>query len=127
MFAAGIIERFDNHVLICLPRRPDGADRLWQFPRALSREDESPEAAMRRLAEELLGIEIDIVAGQPPLLEQAEGREVELRYFFCGILSGSVRSDAYAEIRWVPRAHLREYEFDEASQPVVDWLIEHGR
>jgi ADP-ribose pyrophosphatase YjhB (NUDIX family) len=126
LFAAGVIERFDNDVLICLPRRPEGADRLWEFPRGLAREDESPEAAMRRFAREVLGIEVEIVVGQPPLVEQAEGREIELRYFFCGILNGAVRADAYQEIRWVPKAHLREYEFDEASAPVAAWLVEHG-
>jgi hypothetical protein len=53
-----------------------------------------------------------------------DGREVEMRYFFCGVMDGEPRPGPYAEIRWVSKGHLREYEFDAPSKPVVDWLLE---
>ena len=122
--AVGIIERHDNHVLIVLPSTPDGQTRLWHFPRGFAVADEAPEQAMRRTTYEQLGIHVEIVVGQPPVTASLDGREVEMRYFFCGVADGEPRPGPYAEIRWVTRGHLREYEFDDPSKPVVEWLLE---
>ncbi len=122
--AVGIIERHDNDVLIVLPSSPDDQTRLWQFPRGLAKIDESPEQAMRRTAHEKLGIHVEIVVGQPPVSAEINGQEVEMRCFFCGVADGVPHPGPYAEIRWVSRGHLREYEFDDPSKPVVEWLLE---
>ena len=125
IYAAGIIERVDNDLLIALPPSEPDAARLWVFPRGRARDDESPEAAMRRIAQEQLGLTVEVVVGQPPVREAIDGATVEIRYFFCGIIEGVPATGAYAELRWISRAHLREYEFDAASRKVVDWLIEN--
>ena len=122
--AVGIIERHDNHILIVLPSSPDDQTRLWRFPRGLADIDESPEQAMRSIADEQLGIPVEIVVGQPPVTAMLDGREVEMRCFFCGVADGEPHLGPYAEIRWVTRGHLREYEFDDPSKPVVEWLLE---
>jgi len=122
--AAGIIERFDNHVLILLPHDDTDGPRLWRFPRGLAQPDEAPEAAMRRIANEQLALDVEIVVGQPPIVGQLDGREVEWRYFFCGLIHGEPRPAQPAEVRWVSKAHLREYDFDPPSQLVVNWLLE---
>lgn len=123
IYAAGLIERFDNCLLIVLPQSPSEADRLWRFPRDLVASDESPEAGMRRIAHEQLGVNVEVVVGQPPIFARIDDRDVELRFFFCGILSGRVDNGPYKEVRWVTRPHLREYEFDEPSRPVAEWLF----
>lgn len=123
LYVAGVIERLDNHVLIALPQEESDTARRWQFPRGLAKPHESPEAAMRRVAEEKLGLFVEIVVGQPPLLCQLSGKEVEVRYFFCGVAAGGCRTGSYVEILWIPKAHLREYDFDDASQPVANWLL----
>ena len=126
VYAAALIERADNRVLIArLPDSPRG-DRVWVFPRGSVEGGEPPEAALRRTLETQLGVQVEIVVGQPPLRVELAGREVELRYFFCGILSGELRAGPYAETRFSSRAHLAEYELDEASAPVADWLQEGG-
>jgi len=121
---AAILERHDNHVLIALAAEGDVCVRPWCFPRGPARLDESPEAAMRRVAQDQLGVSVEIVVGQPPLPAELDGEQVDVRYFFCGLVTGEVSRGPYAEIRWVPRGHLREYAFDAASTPVVDWLLE---
>jgi hypothetical protein len=118
------MERFDNQVLIVTDTVDLTVPRQWFFPRGPVRTDESPEAAMRRIALETLGIHVEVVVGQPPLIQAIDGVEVELRYVFCGINSGEPIRGAYPEIRWLPKGQLREYDFDPASQTVVDWLIE---
>lgn len=122
-FAAGLIERSDQELLIALPRSDSQTERRWQFPRDEVQAKESPEAAMRRVAKERLGIEVEITIGQPPVLAQLGGRSVEMRYFHCEVTSGEPSARQYAEVRWIPKAHLREYEFDEVSQPVAAWLL----
>ncbi len=125
--AAGIIERPDNHVLIALPGSADTTHRLWQFPRGLVQSDESPEDGMRRFCREEIGLDVEIVVGQPPLILEIDGQECELRYFFCGIITGEATPGLFQEIRWISHAHLREYDFDPPSQPVVDWILEQNR
>lgn len=122
-WSAGIIERQDHHVLIVLSKDGPPENRLWCFPRGLAEPNESPEAALRRIVRTQLGLEVEVEVGQPPLVEPIEGRETELRYFFCGVAGGEADPGPYAEMRWVSRGHLREYEFDGASQPVVEWLL----
>ena len=124
LFVAGIIERQDNHLLIALSTEPGLKERRWCFPCGPAAPGESPEAAMRRLADRGLGIRIEVIVGQPPLISRIGGEEVELRYFFCGVIQGEAVPGPYAELRWVPRYHLREYDFDEPSRPVVEWLLE---
>ena len=79
---------------------------------------------MRRVARQELGIEVEIILGQPPLVEEIDGQAVELRYFFCDLTTGAPQAGRYDEIRWVSKAHLREYDFDRVSAPVVQWLLE---
>ena len=123
VYAAGIVERFDRCALIVLPKSPGGA-RLWRFPRGPVLPSESPEAAMRRIARTTLGLGVEVLVGQPPIVTVLDGQEITMRYFFCGVGRGEVRSDVYRESRWVSRAHLREYEFEESCRPVVEWLLQ---
>lgn len=122
MYAAAIIERADNHLLIALPT-PAASARQWIFPRGQADLKESAEAAMRRIAQEQLGLYVELVIGQPPFLVEVDGRPCEMRYFFCGIAGGNATPGPYSEIRWISRTHLREYEFDNPSKPVVEWLL----
>jgi ADP-ribose pyrophosphatase YjhB (NUDIX family) len=121
--AAAIIERHDKHFLIA--RSKEEAERVWLFPRGIVRDDESAEAGMRRIAREDIGLMIEIVVGQPPLEVESGGERFEIRYFFCGLIHGDARPGPYAEVRWVSRAHLQEYDFDGASKPVVEWMVQN--
>lgn len=124
-YAVGIVERYDNHLLILLTETHVDSPRLWQFPRGPIAPKETPEDGMRRIASELLGLEVEIVVGQPPVPCSLDGTEVQLRCFFCSPVEGEAHTDEPVELRWVPKAHLREYDFDAASQPVADWILEN--
>ncbi|MGD2108409.1 MAG: NUDIX domain-containing protein [Phycisphaerae bacterium] len=122
-YAAGLIERHDNHILIATFEGPETLTRLWHFPRGRINKGESPETAMRRIANRNLGIDVEIVVGQPPIVAEVDGEQAELRYFFCGLSVGEPKPGRYAEIQWIPKAHLQEYDFDPASRPVADWAL----
>jgi 8-oxo-dGTP diphosphatase len=124
IYAAALFERHDDHLLIARPVTSREDARHWVFPRGRANPGESAEAAMRRFAEADLGVRIEIVVGQPPFIARVGDEDVEMRYFFCGIITGEPRPGPYEEVRWVSKAHLREYDFDAASMPVVEWLLE---
>jgi ADP-ribose pyrophosphatase YjhB (NUDIX family) len=124
VYVAGIIERPNNHVLIVLARGPEAVSRKWQFPRDRTLPNETPETAMRRVAREKLGLSVEIVVGQPPVLAKIDGVDVEVRFFFCGLEDGEVLPDHYAELAWIHKAHLLEYDFDVVSGPVVAWMLD---
>jgi 8-oxo-dGTP pyrophosphatase MutT (NUDIX family) len=120
---AGIIQRYDDRVLICR-KNADDDRRRWVFPGGMMGEDRSPEAALRRLVLERVGLRIEIVVGQPPLLGQYEGRNVEYRFFTCGLADGEASPIGYAEVRWVVKSRLCEYEFDPPTDHVIRWFTE---
>ncbi len=124
IYAVGIIEKSDNEFLVVRREQPPRVSRIWQFPRGPARPGESPEAAMRRMASEDVGLGVEVLIGQPPLVLTLDGQEVEVRYFFCGVIHGELRAGPYAEWRWVPKSQLPEYEYDECTRPVVQWLLE---
>ena len=117
---AGIIERFDNSVLICLPK--EGGDPLWEFPCGLAKQGESPEAAIRRVMPECVGLRIEIHVGQPPLMGQHKGLEVEFRFFLCGIGTGEAETIEYEEVRWVDKTELSLHALSLPSKGVAEWF-----
>jgi len=124
-YVACIIERHDNDILIARHPTKDHDDTpLWCFPRGRATSEETPEAAMRRVTKDDLGIEVEIVVGQPPLAREIDGAQAELRYFFCGVINSQEKAGPYAELRWIPKHHLQEYEFDDLSKPVAAWIVE---
>lgn len=126
IYVAGIIERFDNRLLIARSPASDAAEALWGFPFGQTEPNESPEAAMRRIALADLGMRIEIVIGQPPLVQDVEGRAVQIRYFLCGLISGEENpgSQSHAEQRWIEKSQISEYDFAETFQPILGWLQE---
>jgi ADP-ribose pyrophosphatase YjhB (NUDIX family) len=123
MLSVGVIENSRHEFLIVLPRPDPVASRTWRLPCGMADPGESPEAAMRRVASDRCGITIDIEVGQPPLVETMDGETVEVRCFFCTIRGGDAVARGDAEIRWIARAHFREYAFDPLSSRIIDWIL----
>ncbi|MBI4716458.1 MAG: NUDIX domain-containing protein [Planctomycetes bacterium] len=124
IFAAGIIEHTDHRVLIAHCGEGDAATRLWHFPWGAAAPGESPEAAMRRIGTETLGVTLHVAVGQPPVIQEIDGESVEVRYFLCTVAAGTLDPGPDDPFRWESVGHLREYEFEPACRPVVQWLLE---
>jgi mutator protein MutT len=106
--------------------RPTGApeELPWEFPGGRLEGRESPEAALRRICNDQLGIELEFVQGQPPFVYNFGTHSVTYRYYFCRVAKGKMRARGAGELRWVRSGQLREYVFDAPTQQVVDWLLE---
>jgi ADP-ribose pyrophosphatase YjhB (NUDIX family) len=118
---AGIIERQGGQVLIC--RRDTGDQpQHWEFAGGAARVGETPEAAMRRTAAERAGVHVEIHVGQPPMRTKHGRGVIEYRYYLCGLQTGEARPKDYAEVRWVAKGQLCEYDFEQPTRDVVRWL-----
>lgn len=122
--SAGIIERFDNRLLVVRSSAAEAACGPWEFPHGRVQADESPEAAMRRIAQHDLGLRVEIVIGQPPLTQEVDGQSVQLRYFFCGVMSEEAPTERDGRIDWVLTKQLGDHDFAEWCKPLVAWLQE---
>jgi 8-oxo-dGTP diphosphatase len=98
-------------------------DGKWTFPSGPAEQGETPESALRRTLERLLGIKVRIVCAQPPFDHTWDEAMCRWRFFFCDGSGCEVKNEHYLEVRWVPRASLREYDFDPVSQQVANWLL----
>lgn len=119
----GLIEGPRNEWLILCPAGDSATERHWTFLHGPVRQGESPEAALRRLTSDQLEVKVDIYVGQPPVIITLDGQRVELRCFFCSIVAGNAAAPEGMEIRWIPKAHLEEYQFDALSAPIAAWLV----
>ena len=124
--ASAVIDRISHgppEVLIAkIPTAP--YEGRWTFPNGPIEEGEAPQAALRRALRSLLGMRVRIVCSQPPFDYSWDRVLCRWRFFFCDGTGSEVGNRYFSEVRWVPRATLREYDFDPVSQQVVDWLLE---
>ncbi len=79
---------------------------------------------MRRLASELVGVDVDIHTGQPPVEGRYGDADVVFRFFLGHVKTGEGQPLGYRNLRWVAVAQLCEYEFSPTYQPVADWYAE---
>lgn len=119
-----LIERPRREVLICTDTANQSPERTWEFPTGIVERGESPEAAMRRIVVEQVGLHIDIHTGQPPIPGEFRGESVTYRFFLAGVQSGEAQTLSYDEVRWVNEAQLVEYDFAEPFRSVVSWYHE---
>lgn len=116
---AALIVR-DNQFLIC-QRRADQAHPLkWEFAGGKVEEGEEPAACLRRELREELGIEVEIGEEATRFSYQYPGREpIVLVFFRVPRFTGEPENRVFAEIRWVPRADLPQFDFLEADKELV--------
>ena len=124
-------DRVESRAVIELARgahliiRPTPGDETpWEFPGGANRPEESPEAALRRVCRDQLGIDLEISLGQPPFEYEYADQRVWFRYYMCRMSAGEPRAIGCAEVRQVAPAQLREYVFEPAAQQVANWLLE---
>lgn len=112
--------------LTLIVRTAADAESVWEFPGGRIGGRDSPEAGLRRLVRAQLGVELELVVGQPPFEYSFGTHVVVYRYYLCGLLQGEPQPLGCAEVRWVLTGQLCEYMFDPPTYQVVQWLIETG-
>lgn len=96
----------------------------WEFPGGKIEAGESAkEALIREIREE---VELEVLEATPLMrLEYDYGDKfVVLDTWTITSFTGTAVGAEQQEIRWISRASLKDYEFPEANQPIVDSLVE---
>lgn len=117
---AAVIERDDQFLLTL---RPDGTHLAghWEFPGGKRLPHESHAEALRRELYEELDIVARVGACVFTVTHTYPERAVELHFYQCEF-EGIPKPMLGQDMRWVPRAELRELPFPEADLALIDQL-----
>ncbi|MBI4355684.1 MAG: (deoxy)nucleoside triphosphate pyrophosphohydrolase [Candidatus Omnitrophica bacterium] len=116
--AVGIIEQ-DGKILLTQRKAGDHLGGYWEFVGGKCLVGESPAAALRREAQEELGVVLGEIRAWRRLTYNYSDRVVELHVHRCRILSGRPRALDCAGFRWVDARHLTPYNMPSANAPII--------
>jgi 8-oxo-dGTP diphosphatase len=117
---AAVIER-DGSFLVT--RRQEGVHLAgyWEFPGGKCHPGEPLESCVGRELHEELSVQV-IVGGEILVTTHAyDDRRVELHFFRCRLSDTPVPQQGQ-DLRWVPRAELRDLRFPPADQELIRLL-----
>jgi len=93
----------------------------WEFPGGKCEPGETLEACLCREVLEELGVPCEVGGEVFSVTHDYADRRVELHFFACRLL-GEPAARLSQEMRWVPRARLRELPFPPADDELIDRL-----
>lgn len=94
-------------------------DSPWQFPGGRVGAHAAAEDVLRRLCLDWVGVELDVLLGQPPFEHSFGAYTVKYRFFLCPVTHDEALPCGCADLRWVPAAQLAEYVLDAPSERVA--------
>lgn len=110
-----------RYLIIRTSPEPEAA---WDLPGGPVESQTMPELILRRCCQEQVGCDVHVVAGRPPVTTGSGPLETRWHVFLCTVLQDEALPIGCAELRWVTKADLREYQFAGDVQSVVDaWLM----
>lgn len=112
---AAVIER-RGRILICRRRADQKHPLKWEFPGGKTEPGEDPPACLRRELEEELGIQVGEAEEITRFEYQYPGRAPILLIFYrVDRYLGEAENRIFADIRWVERRELPEFDFVEGD------------
>src|SRR5215472_522168 len=116
---AALIVR-NGKILICQRTRHQPMPLKWEFPGGKIEPGESPKTALERELEEELGV-VPRIGREVALITHRyrSGIAVELRFFLVERYSGELENRIFADVAWVGRKEISQYDFLEADAPLV--------
>ena len=126
LVVAALIQR-GTQFLVCQRTRHQTMPLQWEFPGGKIEPGEQPRDALRRELEEELGIAArigDEVARLKHVYKN--GNAVELRFFLVREFEGEMENRIFADVRWVERSRLPDYDFLEADLELVRQIAAGG-
>jgi mutator protein MutT len=111
-------------LLITQRRLNDHLGGLWEFPGGKVEPGESFESCLVRELREELGIEVSVGEELEEITHRYPEKTVRLKFFKCGWLEGEARPIHCANLAWITRAQLSEFQFPEADARLLAFLRE---
>lgn len=121
---AGIIWNADKTQLL-ISKRPSHLHKggLWEFPGGKVDSGESEQQALARELLEELNIEFSCAEKFKQLDFDYPDKRVSLVFFNVYGITGNVNGNEQQLWKWIPKAHITQYEFPEANQSIIDALV----
>jgi mutator protein MutT len=117
----GVVEK-DGKVLITQRKYDDHLGGVWEFPGGKKRPEESDQACVERELNEELGIQVKANQHLETIRYAYPDRRLELRFYFCNLVSGEPKSVEVQDFRWVSHGELIYYQFPKADRDLVERL-----
>ena len=119
---AALIMRGDQF-LICRRRADQFLPLKWEFAGGKIEDGEEPATGLRRELGEELDLDADIGPEVCRFSYEYPGRNpILLVFFYVTEFRGEPQNRQFAEIRWVPRNELREFNFLPADKELVEQI-----
>lgn len=122
---AGMIVRSGR---LLIARRPQGTHMAgkWEFPGGKIERGETPEAALERELFEELGVRTRTGRIYHAVCHSYPEKDVLLLFYRSQLLEGELCAIEEAEIRWISKENLRDFDWAQADRPVVELLEKEG-
>lgn len=119
---AAVIER---NGLILLARRVTSAHGAggWEFPGGKLEAGETPETCLAREIQEELGVTITVGALLAEVRHAYPTKTIFLLAYHVRIVANEPQAREHAELAWVPRAKLLDYDLLPADVPIARQLM----
>ena len=123
--AAGLTVR-DGKLLIA--RRPEGRHMAgkWEFPGGKIEKGETPEQALERELSEELGVRVKAGRIYHAIAHSYPEKDVLLLFYRCSLTEGEPVAIEEAEVRWIEESELRDFDWAEADEPLIDLIERDG-
>src|SRR5690606_19671998 len=115
----------DNHkILICQRSERMKLPLKWEFPGGKIENGESKEDCLRREIREELGLAIEVGTALTPMEHHYPEFSLYLYPFLCKWTCGSLAIAEHAQVIWVDKSELQNYDWAEADVPIVNEIMQ---
>lgn len=112
----------DKKVLIAKRKADDSLAGKWEFPGGKIRDNETPEACLKREMAEEFGIVVSVGDFLGESIYHYPHDSIRLLAYRTDWVRGDIQPKAHAEYRWVPCDQLETFDFSAADIPFADRL-----
>jgi mutator protein MutT len=119
--SAALIFR-DGKLLITQRHAKSHLGGLWEFPGGKRENGETFEACLVREIHEELGVDISVGELFEEITHDYPEKSVHLKFFICRLLSGEPQTLDCADLRWVDKSQIADFEFPAADAQLLEKL-----
>ncbi len=119
--AAGLIFH-DGRLLITQRAAGGHLAGLWEFPGGKREPGESFEACLKRELQEEIAVDVDVLELIESVDHAYPEKCVHLRFFRCRLTAGAPKAIDCADLRWIRREELTDFDFPAADAALIGKL-----
>ncbi len=118
---AGIIKQ-NGKYLITKRYENSHLGGMWEFPGGKIMTGESDPTALKRELKEEIGIECNVSDLVYETTYHYPDISINIKFYDCKLLSGTPKLIECAEVKWIKRSELSQYEFPPSDTKLIEML-----